>query len=87
MLVWFITLLIGSTYTTGTNGSRISSVPQVDHSTVAGPFMSLTNDSAFEAHPTVTKKSRNSSLTRKLSIDPFVRLKVDKLNAVSFHLV
>ncbi|KAL4229927.1 Domain present in PSD-95 [Mactra antiquata] len=79
----------GSTVTagTGSTGSRLSSVPQVDQSVITGQLMSITNDSVFETPHTLPKKSSSKSqLTRKLSIDPFVRLKVGKLNAALRYL-
>lgn len=75
------------------SGSRFSSLPGVAPSPVAGPVMSLmksqnmSDSSVFEpvsAPPPA--KQRNTSLTRKLSIDPHVRLKVEKLNAALRYL-
>ncbi|XP_060582937.1 syntaxin-binding protein 4-like [Ruditapes philippinarum] len=85
----------GSTATvgSGSSGSRFSSFPNVEPSPVGVPvslsdtFMS--SGSVFEPNtnePPHQRQSHATSLTRKLSIDPYVRLKVEKLNAALRYL-
>ena len=77
----------GSARTTS-SGSQFSSLPTLEPSPVgyppAMPINSMTavsGGSVFQ--PNSVNHSRRDSLTRKLSLDPYERVKVDKLNSVS----
>ena len=83
--------IAGSSTRTVSTGSQYSSLPGVEPSPVGYPpvlsmnnITAMSNGSVFQPSGVANSRlSRHESLTRKLSLDPYERVKVDKLNSVS----
>ena len=86
-----ISAFSGASTRTASSGSQYSSLAQVEPSPVGNPpvlsindMTGMSNGSVFHPHSVSGPQHyKHDSLTRKLSLDPHERVKVDKLNSVS----